>query len=53
MAGALQAARIGALFEEASNDSESNLLDNRMALLADLRAATRNLERILEAEFTT
>jgi len=53
MAGALQAARIGALFEEASSDSESNLLDNRMALLADLRAATRNLERILEAEFTT
>jgi len=53
MAGALQAARIGALFEEASGESESNQLDNRMALLADLRAATRNLERILEAEITT
>jgi CheY-like chemotaxis protein len=53
MAGALQAARIGALFEEGSNESESNLLDNRMALLADLRAATRNLERILETEITT
>ena len=53
MAGALQAARIGALFEEVSNESESNLLDNRMALLADLRAATRNLERILESEITT
>lgn len=53
MAGALQAARIGALFEEESNESESNLLDNRMALLADLRAATRNLERILETEITS
>lgn len=53
MAGALQAARIGALFEEECDESESNLLDNRMALLADLRAATRNLERILEAEITT
>ena len=53
MAGALQAARIGALFEEESHESESNLLDNRMALLADLRAATRNLERILETEITT
>lgn len=53
MAGALQAARIGALFEEESNESESNLLDNRMALLADLRTATRNLERILETEITS
>ncbi len=53
MAGALQAARLGALFEEDSIDNESNQLDNRMALLADLRAATRNLERILEAELST
>jgi CheY-like chemotaxis protein len=53
MAGALQAARLGALFEEDSGQSESNQLDNRMALLADLRAATRNLERILESEFST
>jgi CheY-like chemotaxis protein len=53
MAGALQAARLGALFEEHSSDSESNQLDNRMALLADLRAATRNLERILEIELST
>ena len=53
MAGALQAARIGALFEEDSGESESNQLDNRMALLADLRAATRNLERILKVELST
>ncbi len=53
MAGAMQAARLGALFEEDSGVSESNQLDNRLALLADLRAATRNLERILEAEITT
>lgn len=53
MAGALQAARLGALFEEDCGDSESNQLDNRMALLADLRAAIRNLERILEAELST
>jgi len=53
MAGALQAARLGALFEEDSGETESNQLDNRMALLADLRSATRNLERILEAELST
>jgi CheY-like chemotaxis protein len=53
MAGAQQAASLGALFEEHSSDSESNQLDNRMSLLADLRAATRNLERILEAELST
>jgi CheY-like chemotaxis protein len=52
MAGALQAARLGAMFEEDAGDSESNQLDNRMALLADLRAATRNLERILETELS-
>jgi len=53
MAGALQAARLGALFEEHSRDTESNQLDNRMALLADLRGAIRNLERILETELST
>jgi len=51
MAGAIQAARLGALLEELPADSESNHLDNSMALLADLRAASRNLERMLEAEF--
>jgi HPt (histidine-containing phosphotransfer) domain-containing protein len=50
MAGAFQAAYIGSLFEEISPDSESNHLDNSMALLSDLRAAARNLERMLEAE---
>jgi CheY-like chemotaxis protein len=50
MAGAIQAARLGALFEELPADSESNHLDNSMALLSDLRTAARNLERMLEAE---
>ncbi len=50
MAGAIQAARLGSLFEEFQADTESNHLDNSMALLSDLRAAVRNLERILEAE---
>ncbi len=50
MAGAIQAARIGALFEELPAGAESNHLDNSMALLSDLRAADRNLERMLEAE---
>ena len=50
MAGALQAAHIGALFEEIPTGAESNHLDNSMALLGDLRAAARNLERMLEAE---
>ncbi len=50
MAGATQAARIGALFEELPTGAESNHLDNSMALLSDLRAAARNLERMLEAE---
>jgi hypothetical protein len=50
MAGAIQAARIGALFEELPAGDESNHLDNSMALLSDLRAAARNLERMLEAE---
>ena len=50
MAGAMQAAHLGALFEEIPGGSESNHLDNSMALLGDLRAAVRNLERMLEAE---
>jgi CheY-like chemotaxis protein len=50
MAGVLQAARLGALFEELPDSAESNHLDNSMALLGDLRAAARNLERMLEAE---
>ena len=50
MAGVMQAAHLGALFEELPVGAESNHLDNSMALLSDLRAATRNLERMLEAE---
>jgi HPt (histidine-containing phosphotransfer) domain-containing protein len=50
MAGAIQVARIGALLEEIPPDTESNHLDNSMALLSDLRTAARNLERMLEAE---
>jgi CheY-like chemotaxis protein len=46
MAGALQAARLGALLE-----AEGNQLDNNSDVLRDLRSATRNLERMLEAEF--
>jgi CheY-like chemotaxis protein len=49
MAGAMQAARVGALFEGIPADPNSNHLDNSMALLSDLRAAARNLERMLEA----
>jgi CheY-like chemotaxis protein len=52
MAGALQAARLGAMFEEDTRESESNQLDNRMSLLSDLRTATRNLERILESDLS-
>lgn len=50
MAGALQAASLGALFEAIPADNEGNQLDDRMALLADLRAAARNLKRMLDAE---
>ena len=45
MAGAQQAARIGALLEALDNQ-----LDDSRALLEDLRAATVRLERILESE---
>jgi CheY-like chemotaxis protein/HPt (histidine-containing phosphotransfer) domain-containing protein len=46
MAGALQAARLGALLE-ATGDQ----LDNVPGLLLELKAAGRNLRRMLEAEF--
>jgi HPt (histidine-containing phosphotransfer) domain-containing protein len=66
MAGALQAARLGALLEAGilepspcrpGNDTSinsgpnDNHLDNRSTVLHDLRAAVRNLERMLETEF--
>ena len=48
MAGVLQAARLGAQLEALPLDPRSNHLDNSARLLADLRAAARNLERMLE-----
>jgi HPt (histidine-containing phosphotransfer) domain-containing protein len=50
MAGALQAARLGALLEATPLNSKDNQLDNRAVLLSDLRAAARGLERMLDAE---
>jgi len=46
MAGAQQAAQLGALLE-----STGNHLDNSATILADLRAAAANLKSMLEAEF--
>ncbi len=50
MAGALQAAHLGALLEEIPLDPTSNSLDNRAALLRDLRTAAQNLKCMLETE---
>jgi len=50
MAGAVQAARLGALLETAPSAAEDNHLDNSRALLRDLRAAARALQRMLDAE---
>lgn len=50
MAGALQVARLGALFESGSFRSGDNQLDNSAALLGDLRAAVRRLQNMLDAE---
>lgn len=50
MAGALQAARLGALLETAPLEPKDNHLDNSAALLRDLRAAAQGLERMLNAE---
>lgn len=49
MAGAMQAARLGALLE-AQTIEQDNHLDNSRALLADLRTAASGLHRILEGE---
>lgn len=61
MAGALEAARLGALIEAGAfglcgtwagtAGSKDNRLDNSSDILNDLRAATDHLERMLEAEF--
>lgn len=50
MAGALQAARLGALLEATPLNAKDNQLDNSAVLLSDLRAAARGLERMLDAE---
>jgi CheY-like chemotaxis protein len=50
MAGALQAARLGARFETWDNKARDNQLDNSTALLSDLRAAARRLKNMLDAE---
>jgi len=50
MAGALQAARLGALLESGSYRAGDNQLDNSAALLGDLRIATGRLQNMLDAE---
>lgn len=50
MAGAMQAARLGALLESATDAAEDNHLDNGRTLLRDLRSAARALQRMLDAE---
>jgi CheY-like chemotaxis protein len=55
MAGALQAARLGALLESWHNPSGDkqhgdNQLDNSTALLNDLRTAARRLQNMLDAD---
>jgi HPt (histidine-containing phosphotransfer) domain-containing protein len=52
MAGALQAAHLGALLENTPLDPQDNQLDNSAILLRDLRAAARALERMLETELS-
>jgi CheY-like chemotaxis protein/HPt (histidine-containing phosphotransfer) domain-containing protein len=51
LAGAQQAARLGALIEIGALGKDSNQLDNSARFLRDLRAAALSLERMLEAEF--
>ncbi len=50
MAGALQAAHLGALLEAAPSHSQDNQLDNSATLLRDLRTAAQGLERMLDSE---
>jgi len=51
MAGAQQAARLGAELEALQPGAGSNQLDNSKGLLRDLRIAAQSLERMLETEF--
>jgi CheY-like chemotaxis protein len=50
MAGALQAARLGAMLEALPDETVGNHLGNSAKLLEDLRSAARNLERMLTSE---
>ena len=50
MAGALQAARLGAMLEALPDGPIGNQLDNSARLLDNLRSAAKNLERILTSE---
>jgi HPt (histidine-containing phosphotransfer) domain-containing protein len=52
MAGALQAAHLGALLETTPLEPQDNQLDNSAILLRDLHAAASALERMLEAELS-
>ncbi|MGA3048052.1 MAG: response regulator [Terracidiphilus sp.] len=51
MAGALQAAHLGARLEDGVLEAKGNQLDNSSPVLRDLRDAAANLKRMLEAEF--
>ena len=58
MAGAAQAARLGALIEQgalegAGSGGKVNHLDNGATVLKDLRAAAENLKRMLKFEFSS
>jgi CheY-like chemotaxis protein len=50
MAGAMEAARVGAELEAYSFESAGNQSDNSARLLNDLRSAAEDLERILKGE---
>lgn len=50
MAGAVQAARLGAMLEELPADSPDKLIGDSVRLMSNLRAAARNLESILASE---
>ena len=50
MAGALEAARLGAMLESGATQTGDNHLDNREALLRDLRTAARRLKNMLDVE---
>jgi len=51
MAGAIQAARLGASIESGVLELNGNHLDNNSSVISDLRTAARHLESMLKAEF--